>query len=237
MRPEYMEMKSIYEHAKYLANKWHKDVSRLPKPSSVSKELDLLQLKIFALCTKLPADELRALQPYLLLCQNACKNLHLESFTRANWEILIRSNGSELLELVSAGNSNIRMQGLILSWLTRKSPSSAKLIDTLLDNTADKIYGVEYSFGLAQWLAKEHHGLNDFTQYATQYRPSDASFAEQYKERLEELLNQSTASLCGWLIEIESNIWQSLYDDCIETPKPAEQLNLAFSKIRARIES
>ena len=227
-----MEMNSIYEHAKYLANRWYKEVSRLPKPSSISKELDLLQLKIFALCTKLPADELKALEPYLMLCQNSCQNLHFENYERAYWEILIRPSGSVLLELVSTGNSNIRMQGLILTWLTRKSNSAAKLIDTLLENTADKIYGVEDSFGLARWLAEEHHGMNDFSQYANNFRPCDSSYCEQYQKRVEELLNRSTTSLCGWLIEIESNIWQSLYDDCIETPKPAEQLNLAFSKMK-----
>lgn len=227
-----MEMDSIYKHAKYLANRWYQEVSILPKPSSVTKELDLLQLKIFALCTKLPADELNALMPYLTLCQSACKTLHHENFERANWEIFIWPGGTELLELINAGGSSFRTQGLILAWLTRKQPSTAKLIDTLLDNTADKIYGAEESFSLARWLAKEHHGLNDFTEYATNHAPKDPDFTEQYKERVSEYLIRSTASLCGWLIELELNIWQSLYDDCFKPVKSAEQLNLAFSKTK-----
>lgn len=226
-------MKSIYEHAKCLTNSWYKQVSILPVPSSVSKELDLLQLKIFALCTKLPAEELSSLKPYIMLCQSACAKLHQEDFERALWQILLTPYSNELQQLISHHNSHLRLQGLTLAWITRKWFSTAQSINFLLDNTADKLCGVEESFGLACWLAKEHQGSSNFAEYAIHYVPKDVSFADQYKERVKELLQHAPESLCGWLIELESRVWQSLYDDCFKASAttPAEQLNLAFSKI------
>lgn len=228
-----MEMKSIYEHAKYLANRWYQEVSSLSKPSSVTKELDLLQLKIFASCAKLHAYELSALEPHIMLCQSACEKLHQEDFERSLWQILLTPYSNELQQLISHHNSHLRLQGLTLAWITRKWFSTAQSINFLLDNTADKLCGVEESFGLACWLAKEHQGSCDFAEYAIHYVPKDVSFADQYKERVKELLQHKPESLCGWLIELESRVWQSLYDDCFKKSAsvPAEQLNLAFSKI------
>lgn len=101
--------------------------------------------------------------------------------------------------------SYIRIRMLEIAWIIRSRLIHQLAMPRLLENLANKIIGVEMSWGLVATFFDSEESLNDAIKG---WQPSDMSYEKQYQDRLKYFNFVGVFKSQADFLQMENNCWQ-----------------------------